>query len=98
LPQNFSPGSAGAPHAAQSPPRGAPHSVQKRRSERLSWPQGEQRIRSGLAVASTTIRTGTVRGARCVPVTLPWAARGTSPTKFALHYVLRTPILIRYAA
>ena len=42
-PQNFSPGSFDAPHAAQRAASAAPHSAQKRRSGRLSWLQDGQR-------------------------------------------------------
>ena len=42
-PQNFSPGSFAAPHAAQLETSAAPHSAQKRRSGRLSWSQDGQR-------------------------------------------------------
>src|SRR5262249_22887885 len=43
-PQNFSPGSFGAPHTGHGAPSAAPHSAQKRRSARLSWLQDGQCI------------------------------------------------------
>jgi len=48
-PQNFSPASAGAPHEGHAIESVAPHSVQKRRSGRLSWLQDGQRIAACLA-------------------------------------------------
>jgi hypothetical protein len=55
-PQNFSPGSFDAPHAAHSAASVAPHSAQKRRSARLSWWQDGQRIGSLVALVTTTPR------------------------------------------
>ena len=43
-PQNFSPGSFGAPQEPQESPSLPPHSAQYRRSGRLALPQDGQRI------------------------------------------------------
>ena len=48
-PQNFSPAVAGAAHEGHATESVAPHSVQKRRSGRLSWSQDGQRIACVLA-------------------------------------------------
>src|SRR5262249_17289940 len=68
-PQNFSPGSFDAPHAAHSAPSAAPHSAQKRRSGRLSRSQDGQRIAECLACgdyhAGRTARNG-ARGEKSI--------------------------------
>src|SRR5262249_2618060 len=83
-PQNFSLASAGTPHEGQATESVAPHSVQKRRSARVSWLQDGQRIAAWVAVTTTQgANRGTVRPGSCqssgIKDSAPVPAFGTRP-------------------